>query len=453
VRTYRRTGYAVAALAAVALAAAGCSSSSSSSSSAASGSGASSSAAAPSSSSSPVSTAAGSGGQGAQSVTDYLSYTGGKAGAANSSLPPVTIGYINEQGDANPPGALASTGAQMAVNYINKELGGVDGHPLKLDTCFTTTEEQGTTCADQFLANKSLPLIATGGLVVGSQSFFNTLQGKIPVIDGVAATTTDAVQKNTFILFGDTTHVLGPMGTYATQVLHAKTAAIIYPQTPGLAPGATAIQQGLKAAGVQVTMAPFPVSSTNLTSVLAAAHASTADMVIPYADATDCVNLAKALTQQGITDAKKIVSAPLCLSGTVIQGLGDFPKWTYSIASSLFGDTTDPGMPAYEAVAKKYTTPGNAPDPWVIVNFGQILTVDKLLNQIGYDKISQPAVIAAAKAFKGPQALGAPSLDCGQFASAPAVCNDQVQFFDYQGKNQFTKVAGWTKPPASVTGS
>lgn len=452
-RTYRRTGYAVAALAAVALAAAGCSSSSSSSSSAASGSGASSSAAAPSSSSSPVSTAAGSGGQGAQSVTDYLSYTGGKAGAANSSLPPVTIGYINEQGDANPPGALASTGAQMAVNYINKELGGVDGHPLKLDTCFTTTEEQGTTCADQFLANKSLPLIATGGLVVGSQSFFNTLQGKIPVIDGVAATTTDAVQKNTFILFGDTTHVLGPMGTYATQVLHAKTAAIIYPQTPGLAPGATAIQQGLKAAGVQVTMAPFPVSSTNLTSVLAAAHASTADMVIPYADATDCVNLAKALTQQGITDAKKIVSAPLCLSGTVIQGLGDFPKWTYSIASSLFGDTTDPGMPAYEAVAKKYTTPGNAPDPWVIVNFGQILTVDKLLNQIGYDKISQPAVIAAAKAFKGPQALGAPSLDCGQFASAPAVCNDQVQFFDYQGKNQFTKVAGWTKPPASVTGS
>jgi branched-chain amino acid transport system substrate-binding protein len=451
VRTYRRSGYAVAALAAAALAVAGCSSSSSSSapaSSAASGS-----AAAPSSSGAPVATQAGTGGQGAQSVTDYLSYTGGKAGAANSSLAPVTIGYINEQGDANPPGALASTGAQMAVNYINKELGGVGGHPLKLDTCFTTTEEQGTTCADKFLADKNLPLIATGGVVVGAQSFFNTLQGKIPVIDGVAATTFDAVQKNTFILFGDTIHVLGPMGTYATQVLHAKTASIIYPQTPGLAPGATAIEQGLKAAGVSVTMAPFPVSSTNLASVLAAAHASTADMVIPYADATDCVNLAKALTQQGITDAKKIVSAPLCLSGTVIQGLGDFPKWTYSIASSLFGDTTDPGMPAYEAVAKKYTTPGDAPDPWVIVNFGQILTVDKFLNQIGYAKISQQAVIAAAKGFKGPQALGAPSLNCGQFASAPGVCNDQVQFFDYQGKNVFTKVAGWTKPPASVTGS
>ena len=449
--TYRRTGYAVAALAAAALAVAGCSSSSSSST-AASGSSPSASAPAASGSSTPVSTASGSGGLGADSVTNYQTYVGGKAGAADASLAPVTIGYINEQGDANPPGALASNGAQMAVNYINKELGGVGGHPLKLDTCYTTTEEQGTTCADQFLANKSLPLIATGGVAVGAQSFFNTLAGKIPVIDGVAVTPFDAVAKNTAILFGDSTHVLGPMGTYATQVLHAKTASVIYPQSPGITPGALAIQAGLKAAGVTVTMAPYPAGSTNLTSVLAAAHASTADMIVPYADAASCVNLAKALQQQGITDAKKIVSAPLCLSGTVVQGLGDFPKWTYSIASSLFGDTTDPGMPAYEAVTKTYTTPANAPDPWEIVNFGEILTVDKILNQVGYANITQSSVIAAAKAFKGPQALGAPSLDCGQFSDAPAVCNDQAQFFEYNGKNSFSKVAGWTKPPASESG-
>ena len=453
-RTYRRTGYAAAALAAVALAAVGCSSSSSSSSSSAPASGGASSNSAPSSSSSAVSTASGSGGLGAQSVTNYLSYVGGKSGAASSSLPPVTIGYLNEQGDANPPGALASSGAELAVSYINKELGGVDGHPLKLDTCFTTTEAQGGTCADQFLANKSLPLVATGGVAVGAQTFFNTIAGKIPVIDGVAVTPFDAVAKNTVILFGDSTHVLGPLGTYATTVLHAKTASVIYPQTAGISPGALAIQAGLKAAGVTVTMAPYPVSDTNLTSVLAAAHASTADMVIPYADATDCVNLAKALTQQGITDAKKIVSAPLCLSSTVIQGLGDFPKWTYSIASSLFGDTTDPGMPAYEAVTTAFKVgPSTASDPWEIVNFGEILTIDKLLNQVGYANITQSSVLAAAQAFKGPQALGAPSLDCGQFTDAPAVCNDQAQFFEYNGKNSFTKVAGWTKPPASESGS
>jgi branched-chain amino acid transport system substrate-binding protein len=447
-RRYRRFGYTatVALAATAALAAAGCSSSSSSSSSSASTS-------TPPSSASAVPTSSGSGGLGVQSVTNYLTYTGGKAGPANSSLAPVVIGYINEQGDANPPGLLSTNGAQMAVTYINKELGGVDGHPLKLDTCFTATEEEGTTCADQFLADKSISVVAAGGVAVGAQSFDSTMNNKLPVIVGVSANSYDAVQSGDVILFGDATHVLGPMGTYAKDVLHAKTASIIYPQTPGLLIGAEAIDAALKAAGVSVTLEGYPVNATNLTSVLAAAHASTADMVIPYADATDCVNLARALVAQGITDAKKIVSAPLCLSGTVIQALGDFPKWTYSIASSLYGDPTDPGMPAYMAVASKYTTPGDAPDPWEIVNFGELLTVDKILNEVGYSNISPSTVLAAAKAFKGPQALGAPALDCGEFSNAPGVCNDRAQFFEYEGKNKFVKVAGWLQPVSNPTTS
>jgi hypothetical protein len=55
-------------------------------------------------------------------------------------------------------------------------------------------------------------------------------------------------------------------------------------------------------------------------------------------------------------------------------------------------------------------------------------------------------VETATAAFKGPQALGAPALSCGQFASAPAVCNDRVQFFEYAGKNVFKKVASWLQP-------
>ncbi len=45
-------------------------------------------------------------------------------------------------------------------------------------------------------------------------------------------------------------------------------------------------------------------------------------MVIPYSDASGCVNQAKALKQLGITDAKKIVSAPLCLNPDGLGGPG-----------------------------------------------------------------------------------------------------------------------------------
>jgi branched-chain amino acid transport system substrate-binding protein len=443
VRRHSRLGLAsFAAVAAAVLAAAGCSSSSSSSGSAP----ATPTSAAPASSL-PAST--GTGGQGAQSVTDYLSYTGGKAGPADKSLPPVDIGYINQQGGPTSIGLLATAGAQMAVNYANAELGGVDGHPIQLVTCFiASAEEEGTGCAQKFLANNKVSVIDLGGVAIGVQSFFSTLNGAKPVIDGVAATPIDAVQKNTVILFGDVTHVLGPFGTYATQVLHAKTAALVYPDIAGITEGAAAIKAALQAAGVTVKAVGYPESQTDLTTVLTAAGAQTADMVIPYSDASGCVNLAKSLKTLGITDPKKIVSAPLCLNGQVVAGLGDFPIWTYAIASSLFGDPTDPGMPAYEAVAKKFSTPANEPDPWNIVNFGQLLTTIKILNEVGYANITPQAVLAKAKAFTGPQALGAPALACGKYANAPGVCNDRAQFFEYKGKHVFVKVAGWLQPPS-----
>ncbi|MBO0805803.1 MAG: ABC transporter substrate-binding protein [Nocardiopsaceae bacterium] len=444
-RRLRSGAYALAAVVAAATLAAGCGSGSGSSGAGGGASGA----------PSGVPTGAGSGGLGSKAVTNYLSYTGGKAGPANKSLPPVTIGYVNQQGGPTVVGALATVGAQMAVNYVNAQLDGVDGHPVKLDTCFiASAEEEGTTCAQKFLADKKVDVIDMGGVAIGVQPFFNTLGGAKPVIDGVAATTTDAVQKNAVILFGDVTHVLGPFGTYATKVLHAKTAALVYPSdNAGIVAGAVAIKAALEKAGVTVKSVGYSESQTDLTSVLTAANAQTADMVIPYSDASGCVNLAKSLTQLGITDPRKIVSAPLCLNGQVAAGLGgQFPKWTYAIASSLFGDKTDPGMPAYEAVAKKYSTPADESDPWNIVDFGQLLTTVKVLDEVGYSHLSPSAIEAKAKAFKGPQALGAPALDCGKYPSAPAVCNDRAQFFQFTGMTgghpNFTKMAGWLQPPS-----
>lgn len=443
---HRRAGLTgLAAVAVIALAAAGCSSSSSSSAPSGGATGAATSAA----------TGAGTGGQGAQSVTNYLTYTGGKAGPANNSLPPVQIGYVNQQGGPTAVGLLATAGAQMAVKYANAELGGIGGHPIQLVTCFiASAEEEGTGCAQKFLANKNINVIEMGGVAVGVQSFYSTLGGAKPVIDGVAATPIDAVQKNAVILFGDATHILPPFGTYARDVLHAKTAALVYPSdNAGIATGAAAIKQGLQTAGVTVKSVGYPESQADLTSVLTAAGAQTADMVIPYSDTAGCVNLAKGLKTLGITDPKKIFSAPLCLNGQVISGLGDWPHWTYAIASSLFGDPSDPGMATYMKVAQKYSTPANAPDPWNIVNFGQTLTTIKILNQVGYANLSPSAIQAAAKAFKGPQALGAPALQCGKYTDAPGVCNDRIQAFEYTGgvttgKPNWVKATGWIQPPA-----
>jgi len=77
-------------------------------------------------------------------VTDYVKYVGGTAGAADSSKSPIVIGFVNQQGGANDVGPGATDGAKLAVEYVNKYAGGIDGHPVALHTCFiSTAEEQG----------------------------------------------------------------------------------------------------------------------------------------------------------------------------------------------------------------------------------------------------------------------------------------------------------------------
>jgi branched-chain amino acid transport system substrate-binding protein len=284
-------------------------------------------------------------------------------------------------------------------------------------------------------------------VAIGIQPFYSTIGGKKPVIVGVAVTPVDGVQDNATVLFGDATHVLGPFGTYAKDVLNAKSAALVYPNIAGITDGAQALSKGLEAAGVTVKKVGYAQGQTDLIGPLTAAGAQSADIVIPYSDASGCVNQAKGLKQLGINDSKKIVSAPLCLNPTVSAGLGgDYPIWTYAIASSLFGDKTDPGMPAYMKVTDQYGVK-TAPDPWVIVSFGSVLTTIKFLNELGPDNLDSQAVIDKARAFKGPVALGAPELQCGKYSDAPAICNDRTQFFTYAGKNQFDKAAEWLQPP------
>ncbi len=243
-----------------------------------------------------------------QSVTNFVSYIGSSSkGAAKGT--PVKVGFLNQQGGQVVIGAKATIGAQAAVTYINKN-GGIAGHPIKLDTCFIkAAEEEGSKCAQQFLKNKDV-VAATGGVVTGIQSFYKTINGKIPVVTGVATTGVDGSQKNATVLFGDSTHVLGPIGTYASKYLHAKTAAVLYPNQAATTVGGQAIIAGLKAAGIKVKSATYDEGNADLTGPLQNSGAATADIVIPYSDAAGCANLAKSLKAVGVTNPNKIVSAP-----------------------------------------------------------------------------------------------------------------------------------------------
>jgi branched-chain amino acid transport system substrate-binding protein len=380
-------------------------------------------------------------------VTDYVKYVGGTAGAADTSKSPITIGFVNQQGGPNDVGPGSTDGAKLAVEYVNKYAGGIDGHPVRLHTCFiSTAEEQGQQCGQKMANDKAVDVVGVGAVAVGAQSLDSSIGGEKPMVWGVSVNQVDTKNTNGYILFGDSFHILAPWGTFGRDVLHAKSAAVVYPQVQGIIEGANAMVKGLQNAGITVKRVGYEPNATDLVGPLAAAGAQSADMIVPQSDAKGCVNLAKALEQSGVK--APVVSNPLCLNPLVAKALGgDVPKWYYGIASNLTADPTDPAAKAMVEAMTKLGKADLAADPWVPTTMATVLTIIKYMNAVGADKLSSAAIAEQAKAFKGPLAFGAPSLQCGKYPEAPAVCNDQTKFFKYDGKGKFVRASGFVRPP------
>jgi branched-chain amino acid transport system substrate-binding protein len=386
------------------------------------------------------STSAGSG------VTDYVQYTGGTKGAADTSKSTIYIGWVNQQGGPADVSPFATDAARSAVEYVNEELGGVDGHPVGLVTCFTSTaEEQGQSCGQKLANDDRVDVVTVGGMTIGAQSLMAAIDGAKPMVYSVAAGPSDATNKNGYILFGDLVRVMPPMATFTKQVLKAKSSAVIFPEAPGVSMAATALDDALEKAGVDHKKVGFPANATDLTAPLTAAGAQTADVVSPIVLPGQCVNVAKAL-QQGRIKAQ-VVANPLCLNSNVAKALGDLPQWYYGIASSLAADRTDPAAGALMRVVQAHGDVQKVGDPYYPITFAELLTIVKWMNAVGPDKLSPEAIAAEAKGFKGPLALGPPTVQCGKYPDAPAICNDQEKVFKYEGKGVFKPASGWLGPP------
>ena len=381
-----------------------------------------------------------------QAVTNYAKYVGAKPGKANPRLKPVVIGLVNLQGGAVQIGPLWTPAVETAVKYANNELSGIGGHPIVLKKCFIkNAPEEGTKCGQAMANDKRVSVVLLGGVVIGNQEFYSAL-GKKPVVGGVIVSPIDEQYKQGYGLFGSGTSVLSPYGTFARDVLKAKTAAVVYPTIPGIAENGVAIVAAMRKAGLTVKGVSYDPNTTDLTGPITAAGGQSVDVFVLQDVASGCVNMAKALAQLKLT--QKVLTNPLCLDPRVAQGLGgDYPQWTWAIASSLAFDLTDKGVPPFLKVFKKYKQSKITPDPWVPVGFGQTLSLIKWLNTIGYSKITPAAIIKQAKRFRGPVPLGAPTVKCGVYPAIPAACNNQTQFFEYFGQGKFKRVSGWLTPP------
>jgi len=250
---------------------------------------------------------------------------------------PIVVGFINPQGDPNGSFPDATAGAQAAVDYINNDLGGIGGdplkgvagHPIQLSTCFETiAPSSSSSCANQIAG--AHPLFVVSGFQFFGEVADPVFKGAgIPVINYSPITLADFNSQGVFDVSsgGGCVGVHPALIAYSVYGLHGKNLAIPWSNTP---PGVVCyydleqkpvqiINGSLTPtpANVQVVQGvvehgyPIPPAAPDDSAVAAQILAQKPDVIIYSAQASDCFNLLNSLSTAGWS-AQKI---PLVLSG------------------------------------------------------------------------------------------------------------------------------------------
>ena len=399
--------------------------------------------------------AAGAGPAGAalKPVTDYAAYVGGH-GKANPKLSPITIGVVNQQPSTNAIAPVWTTGAKVAVSYVNQHAGGIDGHPLEAVYCaIPTTVSSATTCGQEFADNSAISAVVAGAIDIGNTVLESALvPSKKPIFFGVSISTVDEKDPYGFILFDTATQVEAPMASFAKN-LHVKSVSLVYPSNiPGNVYQAGVVDDALRYVGIHtIYKVGFTSAATNFSAPFEAAHVGHTTLLISVSSGGPaCSDTYLTLKSLGIaTKTRVLVNVP-CDTPTVAKADGGkLPHdWYYLGANPLPGSPT-PAVPAMEKVFSLYGKGHVAFNAWAADAFGQVVTVAKLDTELlrAHKKVTPANVLAKARGFRGPVVQGAPHLACGRFKGTPATCNDLDRFFQNTAPTVMTPLGTWIGPP------
>jgi branched-chain amino acid transport system substrate-binding protein len=360
------------------------------------------------------------------SIDHMLEYTGGKAGAADSSQTPVKIGFALQMG-GTPSFDEMAAGANAATKFVNEELGGINGHPLVLDQCEMQSEEDGQKCGAKFLSEK-VPYAIEGLAVVGNASLYKTIGGKIPVNVSNAATGPDVTSKGVYLFNGGS---MGVVFGWAKDLerLKPKNVAMVSVGNPG---GKFTMESLVKPALDQVGIKYGKVvyhaddaTTPDIVSALQAAGVSDSDaLVFDPSTPQQCIGLWDGLKQLG--KSLPVVTSPVCNAPSAIDHTGGKPEGWRIWANAQNPRVADlPDMEVYNQLMVAY-----GQSKWKDVGFApsamsSVFTFAKFANGIGdVSQINAETIKKAILAFRGPTFASPGPLNCGAplDPATPGVC-------------------------------
>jgi branched-chain amino acid transport system substrate-binding protein len=369
------------------------------------------------------------------SIKFAAAFTGGTPGKADPSLPPVTIGLINQQGGTPAFPEYLST-AKAAVSFINDHLSGVGGHPLKLDTCIVQSEEDGQRCAAQILGNKSIGITNWSLAVVGGATFYKAVAPKMPIVISVSASQFDDTTPNVWALDGGGRSVLNGMIQDARKKGYKNLALVGSGNPAGKDSYVTIVIPELKQYGIKykVVYVSDTATTPDIAAALQAAGAATANAVIlNLASAAGCISTYDALKQLAIKTP--VITTTQCNADQFVQhvGGGGAPGWDMFGFGTNPREVDDPQATVFRNVMQAYGQQAIENVGFVTKSFGDILTITKWANGIGYAHLSPKAFEQQINRWTGPGFMLPGQFHCGANKTLIGVCGNAASGSTFAG--------------------
>lgn len=349
---------------------------------------------------------------------------------------PVLIGV---QAPMEGPAAYPQTGygAQAAEKYINEELGGIGGRPVKIQLCAgDNSPETAINCANEFVSSNVVAVLDAYDPSVGPQAPVLT-SAKIPIIGQLGAQgIADALPAGqAFYLSGPLeTSALGSM-TILNQ-LGKKSAALAVTEAPSSHGYVDQLIQPI-AGQLGITVSPLYAPTTNMNfSVMAATELSgNPDVAGIIALPEDgCTGLFKALRQQGFTGTIFAGSCSQFISqmgadaaGAVVQ-----PRLWVPASKQYAPPQVQQELDAF-ATAMDAIDRGDEQSARSLYSFGGLVDTAKVLSTIQGD-ITPESVTTAMSGLKDYQTFAGPTVTCDGDAwpGRPSSCSHKGIFFEVQ---------------------
>jgi branched-chain amino acid transport system substrate-binding protein len=348
--------------------------------------------------------------------------------AASADAEPIVIGIINQED--TPLGSFPEIrrSVEAGVEFVNTELGGVDGRPIELVSCVTSfNPEQSASCAQDMERAGVVALV--GGIDVTSNGSIPVLeQNGIAQVGGIPANLVEQKSDVTFFLSGGVTGALAAFLQH-TADNGGDSAVVAYGEFESFAVAANDYAVPVaESLGIELETVSFPLNATDFLPVLTRASASNPDSIIVAAAGAACAPIMQTYRDLEIeaqlylvgacADPEIISAADGAHEGVIFNsegppaGEGDVEAGIFASVNELYADNEGGGAGT--------------------VGLRSFFGLYGVLDGLGADGIDREAVLDSMRSAVDRPGFWGHSYTCDgqQVAGLPALCAPQQSLIE-----------------------